>query len=166
MHMKLKTAAKRSRVDIIRPISLFVLLIAGGLTIPSCSQNNHSQPEKEMSQNIRTEKDLTAEQQLDWYTFLQEWQINEFNGQLKTLGFRQDCVDCSNIVWTMQLSVDEAGKLTNLDIVNRDIQCPNKSKEQIQELENKVIESFKQQKFPTFLKSMITELKVGRASKC
>jgi hypothetical protein len=164
--MKLKTAERKSLADIIRQTNLFFFFLTVLCTITSCSPNAGSEPEKKMQQSVIKENDLSEEQRMEWISFLKDWQINEFNSFLKTSGFKQDCVDCGNILWDVQVHVDAEGKCDKINVLKRNVECSQKSEEQIQDLENKVLQSFKGKKFPDSLKSLTLEMKIGRASKC
>jgi hypothetical protein len=164
--MKQKTAERKNLAGIIRQINLFFYFLTGLFTIISCSPNAGSEPEKQMQQSVIKENDLSEDQRMEWISFLKEWQINEFNSLLKSSDFRQDCVDCGNIVWDVQLHIDANGKCSKVDLIKRNVECSQKSDEQIQNLEKKVLASFKEKKFPDSFKSLNLEVKIGRASKC
>lgn len=165
MPMKQRLLAKRNKAGTSMQIKYVAFIIFYSLITVSCGQTK-TDTKREMNSNLKQEKDFTDEEVLQYHEFLQEWQISYFNDILKSTGFRQDCVDCSDIVWKVDLMLDEKGMIKEINILSRDIQCAKKSEAQIQELENKVIESFKNKKVPDIFKSTTLQVTIGRVSRC
>lgn len=111
-------------------------------------------------------RNLSAVQKAAWDSLEEKWQYDIFRPECSASGFRQDCIVCGDIAWTVIFKVDANGKLSNLTIVLAEVLCDEKTPEQKKALEEKVLEWFRQQTFPPVLRNTSIEDRVGRFTRC
>jgi hypothetical protein len=96
---------------------------------------------------------------------IEVWREKEFKPYLIKNNFIQDCLICGSISMDIKIYVDENGKCTSVEVLNKEIDC-RKTEEEKQKLEKEMIESFKKNVFPDLFREKYIELKIGNPTKC
>lgn len=135
--------------------------------LTNCSNLENNQQKKDSDQmKVLNLSQLNAKQLEDWKLFFDKWILGEFKRCLQTNNFKMDCIDCGSIYLDVQLTVDKNGKLSNLKIITEEIDCSEKSQEQIQKLSKCMLSYFEKNNYPESLKNIILETRLGKVTRC
>ena len=149
-----------------KPIN-FILACCIVFAIGGCSNGNQTEDNK--MENVLQpilEADL-GEAELDvWQEFLWEWQRTEFVAILDAKGFEQDCEDCDSMWWTVEFKVTDEGRIVEAKVLERDVDCPNRSELEKDGVEEKVLESLERVVMPGEFFGKMYTLRWGRPTRC
>jgi len=112
--------------------------------------------------SIIKENNLKGKQWDAWYTLDSTWTHHIFPGCLNENHLKLSCADCSKIYLTVQLSIDSTGKLVSHKKISS-IMCGDGMSIK---MEKCLLDFFYFIEFPSTLRNIILEVKVGNGLKC
>ncbi|MEK6337407.1 MAG: hypothetical protein AABM67_20990 [Acidobacteriota bacterium] len=119
-----------------------------------------------MEPKIISTEHMNKEQLRDWSTLFDGWVRDEFRPTLKTLAYKQDCVQCGDIYFVTQFHVDQEGYVREFKIVREEIDCRSKTVPENDALREKLTSNFTGWIFPPSLRGVIVEARMGEVTRC
>lgn len=145
------------KANILWLISLFLI---------SCSSPKKENTTVKDENKALSEFDFNAQQRADWRSLSGDWKDGPFKAILKNNNFKQDCIECGSILLKVHFQVDSQGDITEIILVDSEIDCSRKSEDERKKLETLILESFKTLKFPVSLRNILIEASIGNPTKC
>jgi hypothetical protein len=119
-----------------------------------------------MEQEMITTEDMNKDQLLVWNTLFDSWLHDKFHPSLKALHYKQDCMDCGDIYLVIRFHIDHEGNVRKYEIVREEIDCRSKTVEQNNQLRKMITGDFEAWTFPSPLRNLIIEARMGAVTRC
>jgi hypothetical protein len=111
--------------------------------------------------------DFTEQQYAEWFEITGEWQKGPYQSDcLNQHDFKQDCMDCGDIIVMVEFEVDDLGNISSLVEIEDLIECFNRPTEQLIELKQNIMASFSKLILPKSLRNLILTVSIGQGTYC